>query len=75
METLKQFITFFFLLCVVIIHYWYVTLPLVIVAILLYWRIKKAWFRKILRVFFAFIILAALSGIVVILFEEGASNM
>lgn len=75
MDTIKQFITFFFLLCVVIIHYWYVTLPLVVIAILVYWRVKKSWVRKMLRVFFAFIILSALSGLLVILFEEGASGI
>lgn len=75
MDIIKQFITFFFLLCVVIIHYWYVTLPLVILAILVYWRVKKPWVRKILRVIFAFLILSVLSGIIVILFEEGASSI
>lgn len=59
-ETIEGFFSFFVPLFVVLIHYWYVSLPITALLIYLYTKTKKEGLRRAIRIFLSFIILSAI---------------
>lgn len=67
-EIAEGFLSFFVPLFMVLIHYWYVSLPLTALIVFLYTKTKKEGLRRLIRIYLSFIILSAVCTGIYILF-------
>lgn len=63
---LDDFLSFFVPLFLIIIYYWYISIPLIALLVLAYVKSKHEGLRRALRIFLAFVILAAMGMLVVL---------
>lgn len=70
MDVLNGFFSFFVPLFLILVYYWYISIPLIALAIFGYIKTKNEGLRRAIRIFFAFIILAVV-GILVMLINNG----
>jgi hypothetical protein len=59
--------TFFLMLLILILNYWYISIPVFLLAIWGYRKTENPRLRKGLRVFFIFIIFSVISGAILML--------
>lgn len=70
MDVLSGFLSFFVPLFLILVYYWYITIPVIALAIFGYLKTEHEGLRRAIRIFFAFIILSVL-GILVMLISNG----
>ncbi|SHG13055.1 hypothetical protein [Dysgonomonas macrotermitis] len=67
-ETVAGFFSFFVPLFMVLIHFWYISLPVICAVAFLYTKTKNEALRRIIRIFFAFVILSVIcTGIYILI--------
>lgn len=69
-DILNGFLSFFVPLFLMLVYYWYISVPVVALAIFGYIKTKKEGLKRALRIFLAFIILA-IAGMLVMLINNG----
>lgn len=70
MDIINGFLSFFVPLFLVLVYYWYVTIPLIAIAIFGYIKTKNEGLKRAIRIFFAFLILSVV-GILAMLINNG----
>lgn len=70
-DVLNGFLSFFVPLFLMLVYYWYISVPVVALVIWAYIKTKNEGLRRALRIFLAFIILAV-AGMLVMLINNGA---
>lgn len=58
MQIIESFLSFFVPLFIVLLHYWYISIPLLAAIIWIYIKAENETLRKILRIILSFIILS-----------------
>lgn len=69
-DILNGFLSFFVPLFLMLVYYWYISVPVVALAIFGYIKTKNEGLKRALRIFLAFIILA-IAGMLVMLINNG----
>lgn len=70
MDILNGFLSFFVPLFLLLVYYWYISIPVVALVILGYIKTKNKALKRALRIFLAFIILAVV-GILIMMITNG----
>nr|WP_297162668.1 hypothetical protein [uncultured Dysgonomonas sp.] len=70
MDILNGFLSFFVPLFLLLVYYWYISIPVVALVIFGYIKTKNEGLKRALRIFLAFIILAVV-GILIMMITNG----
>lgn len=70
MDILNGFLSFFVPLFLLLVYYWYISIPVVALVIFGYMKTKNEGLKRALRIFLAFIILAVV-GILIMMISNG----
>ncbi|QIK55011.1 hypothetical protein G7050_11645 [Dysgonomonas sp. HDW5A] len=70
MDILNGFLSFFVPLFLLLVYYWYISIPVVALVIFGYIKTKNEGLKRALRIFLAFIILAVV-GILIMMISNG----
>lgn len=66
-DILNGFLSFFVPLFIILVHYWYISVPVIALAILGYVKTKNEGLKRALRIFLAFVILAAVGMLIMLI--------
>lgn len=66
-DLLNNFLSFLVPLFLMLIYYWYISVPVVALVIFGYIKTKNEGLKRVLRIFLAFIILAAVGMLIMLI--------
>lgn len=69
-DVLNGFLSFFVPFFLMLVYYWYISVPVVALVIFGYIKTKNEGLKRVLRIFLAFIILAVV-GMIIMMISNG----